>query len=103
MARSIEWRPRARASRVRVAHRSSESGSMMNTIGRSLRMALVPLALAALAACASPFRADVSRFQPQLPPPAGQPFPVVAEDPELQRGIELRHYDRKSTRLNSSH
>lgn len=65
---------------------------MMNTIGRSLRMALVPLALAALAACASPFRADVSRFQSQLPPPAGQTFTVVAEDPELQGGIEFRNY-----------
>jgi len=60
---------------------------MMSTIGRSLRIALVPLALAALAACASPFRADVSRFQSQLPAPAGQTFTVVAADPDLQGGI----------------
>ena len=65
---------------------------MMSTIGRSLRIALVPLALAALAACASPFRADVSRFQSQLPAPAGQTFTVVAADPELQGGIEFRNY-----------
>jgi hypothetical protein len=65
---------------------------MMSTIGRSLRIALVPLALAALAACASPFRADVSRFQSQLPAPAGQTFTVVAADPDLQGGIEFRNY-----------
>ena len=65
---------------------------MMSTIGRSLRMALIPLALAALAACASPFRADVSRFASQLPPPSGQTFTVVADDPALASGIEFRHY-----------
>jgi hypothetical protein len=68
---------------------------MMSTIGRSLRLALVPLALAALAACASPFRADVSRFQSQLPAPAGQTFTVVASDPELQGGIEFRTYAQR--------
>jgi hypothetical protein len=66
--------------------------TIMSTIGRSLRLAIVPLALAALAACTSPFRADVSRFQSQLPAPAGQTFTVVAEDPALAGGIEFRTY-----------
>ena len=64
----------------------------MSTIGRGLKLLLVPLALAGLAACASPFRADVSRFETQLPPPAGQTFTVVAEDPAMAGGIEFRMY-----------
>ncbi len=66
--------------------------STFSTIGRGLKLALVPLALAGLAACASPFRADVSRFQSQLPAPAGQTFAVVADDPALAGGIEFRTY-----------
>ena len=67
----------------------------MNTLtkmARGLKWALVPLALAGLAACASPFRADVERFQSQLPAPSGQTFTVVADDPSLAGGIEFRHY-----------
>ena len=56
------------------------------------KMAAVALLLLGLAACASPFRADVSRFQSQLPPPAGQTFAVVADDPNLSGGIEFRQY-----------
>ena len=48
-------------------------------IARALKLAFVPLALGALAACASSFRADVSRFESQLPVPAGQTFTVVAD------------------------
>lgn len=66
--------------------------SIFSTIGRGLKLTLVPLALAGLAACASPFRADVSRFESQLPAPAGQTFTVVADDPALAGGIEFRHY-----------
>ncbi len=66
--------------------------NLMSTLGRSLRIALVPLALAALAACASPFRADVSRFESQLPAPAGQTFTVVPMDPALANSIEFRMY-----------
>jgi len=66
--------------------------SMMSKIGHGLRMALLPLALAGLAACTSPFRADVSRFESQLPPPAGQTFTVVADDPAMAGGIEFRMY-----------
>ena len=45
-----------------------------------------------LAACASPFNAKVSRFQSQLPAPAGQTFVVVAEDPRDAGGIEFSRY-----------
>ena len=40
------------------------------------RAAAAALLLLGLAACATPFRADVSRFQSQLPAPAGQTFAV---------------------------
>jgi len=64
----------------------------LTKMARGLKFALVPLALAGLAACASPFRADVERFQSQLPVPAGQTFTVVADDPGLTGGIEFRNY-----------
>lgn len=66
--------------------------SILTQLARSAKLALVPLALAALAACTSSFNADVSRFQSQLPAPAGQTFAVVAEDPALAGGIEFRTY-----------
>ena len=59
---------------------------------RPLRMAGVAALLLALAACATPFRADVSRFQSQLPAPSGQTFAVVADDPEMTGGIEFGQY-----------
>lgn len=59
---------------------------------RGLKLASVPLLLAGLAACATPFRADVSRFQTQLPAPAGQTFAVVADDPALAGGLEFSQY-----------
>jgi len=61
-------------------------------IGRAVKLAFVTLAVGALAACASPFRADVQRFQSALPAPAGQTFTVVADDPSLAGGIEFRNY-----------
>ena len=60
--------------------------------GRTLKLASVPLILAGLAACASPFRADVQRFQTQLPAPAGESFAVVADDPALAGGLEFAQY-----------
>ncbi|MCP9221657.1 DUF4136 domain-containing protein [Erythrobacter sp. LQ02-29] len=60
--------------------------------GRLFKAASVPLLLASLAACASPFSADVSRFRTQLPAPQGQTFAVVAEDPALQGGLEFSQY-----------
>lgn len=60
-------------------------------LGR-LRLAAAAMLLVALAACATPFKADVSRFQSQLPAPAGQTFAVVADDPKLSGGLEFQQY-----------
>ena len=59
-----------------------------------LRAALVPIALLGLAACATPFNANVSRFASQLPAPQGQTFAVVADDPALAGGLEFSQYAR---------
>lgn len=51
-----------------------------------------PLALLALAGCAAtPFRADVSRFQ-EMPPAQGQSFIVKASNPKNDGGIEFGQY-----------
>ena len=60
--------------------------------GRTLKLASVPVVIASLAACATPFRADVSRFQTQLPAPQGESFAVVADDPALAGGLEFSMY-----------
>ncbi len=60
--------------------------------GRTLKLASIPVLLAGLAACAAPFKADVSRFQSQLPAPQGQTFAVVADDPALAGGLEFAQY-----------
>ena len=52
-----------------------------------LKALLAPLMLATLAACATPFNADVSRFASQLPAPQGQTFAIVADDPATTRDI----------------
>lgn len=52
---------------------------------------LAPLALLALGACATPFKADVSRFQ-ELPAPQGQSFNIRAADPAYAGGIEFSQY-----------
>jgi hypothetical protein len=59
---------------------------------QSLKLASVPLLLAGLGACATPFNADVSRFQSQLPAPTGETFAVVADDPALAGGLEFATY-----------
>lgn len=50
-----------------------------------------------LAGCATNFNANVSRFQSQLPAPAGQTFAVVSDDPALDGGIEFSSYARLVT------
>ncbi|MCA8905501.1 MAG: DUF4136 domain-containing protein [Hyphomonas sp.] len=60
-------------------------------LGR-MKLAAAVLLLLGLAACTSPFKANVSRFQSQLPPPAGQTFAVVADDPVMAGGIEFGQY-----------
>jgi len=57
-----------------------------------IRFAVAAALLMALAACAAPFKADVSRFQSQLPAPSGQTFAVVADDPKLAGGLEFSQY-----------
>lgn len=52
---------------------------------------LAPIALLALGACATPFKADVSRFQ-ELPAPQGQSFVIRAADPADAGGIEFGQY-----------
>ncbi len=59
-----------------------------------LKLAAVTLLVAGLAACAVPFDAKVSRFQSQLPAPAGQTFAVVSDDPALAGGLEFSQYAR---------
>ena len=51
-----------------------------------------PALLLGLAACTTPFNADVSRFQTQLPAPSGESFYVVADDPALVGGLEFAQY-----------
>jgi Domain of unknown function (DUF4136) len=58
----------------------------------AIKFAAAPLMLAALAACATPFRADVSRFESRLPAPQGNSFAVVPEDPALAGGLEFSLY-----------
>jgi hypothetical protein len=52
---------------------------------------LLPLALLCLAACATPFRADVTRFQ-TLPPPAGQTIAIEPLDGDPPGSLEFRTY-----------
>ncbi|MXO51600.1 DUF4136 domain-containing protein [Erythrobacter gaetbuli] len=61
-------------------------------LGRTLKLASVPVILASLAACATPFKADVTRFETQLPAPTGESFFVVADDPALAGGLEFSMY-----------
>ncbi len=56
------------------------------------KLATTAVLMLGLAACASPFNANVSRFQSQLPVPAGQTFVVVADDPRDAGGIEFSRY-----------
>jgi len=61
---------------------------------RSTLLALAaPVALLSLGGCATPFRADVSRFQ-MMPAPEGQTFTIQAGDPRLQGGLEFSQYAR---------
>ena len=52
---------------------------------------LAPIVLLALGGCATPFKAEVSRFQ-ELPAPQGQSFAIKAADPADAGGIEFSQY-----------
>lgn len=59
---------------------------------RVKRLGVASILAIGLAACAPTFKADVSRFQAQLPAPQGQTFAVVADDPALAGGLEFALY-----------
>jgi hypothetical protein len=65
---------------------------MSKIISRRLGLAAIAGAALALAGCATPFKANVARFQTQLPAPQGQSFAIEASDPALQGGIEFGQY-----------
>ena len=83
--------PMGRADGARLLEKVAMSPTPTTPIGR-LRAVAVAAMLLALAACATPFKADVSRFQSQLPAPAGQTFAVVSDDPKLTGGLEFAQY-----------
>jgi hypothetical protein len=64
----------------------------MSSIRSLNRLALPVLLAIGLSACATPFKADVSRFTTPLPAPQGQTFAVVPEDPKLAGGLEFATY-----------
>jgi hypothetical protein len=66
-----------------------------SSFGRVAKGAVLSLALAGLAACATSFNANVSHFATQLPAPAGQTFTVVPEDPALAGGLEFHQYAQR--------
>ena len=66
----------------------------LTALGKTLKLAAVPLVLASLSACATGFNADVKRYQSQLPAPAGQSFAIVADNPALSGGLEFAEYAR---------
>ncbi|QGN54848.1 DUF4136 domain-containing protein [Novosphingobium sp. Gsoil 351] len=59
---------------------------------RRIGLIAAPLLLAGLAACATPFNANVKRFSSAMPAPQGQTFAVVAEDPRDSGGLEFGQY-----------
>ena len=61
------------------------------TFKRRILTVAAPLALLALGACATPFKANVSRFQ-AMPAPAGQSFVIQTSDAKLQGGLEFNQY-----------
>ena len=50
-----------------------------------------PLAMLIIAACTTPFRADVARFQ-QMPTPAGQSYYIQPADDDKAGGLEFAAY-----------
>jgi len=67
------------------------TGSQSNKKTKAKLKYVIPLAFLALGACATPFRADVQRFD-ALPATQGQSFAVVASDPDLSGGLEFGQY-----------
>jgi hypothetical protein len=58
-----------------------------------LKISFISVFSILLAACVAPsFKADVSRFQSELPGPEGESFAVITDDPDLVGGIEFGIY-----------
>ena len=71
---------------------TSDMNKQSGIFSRAARAVLVAGMAVGLSACATGFKADVSRFATQLPAPTGQTFAVVAEDPALAGGLEFALY-----------
>ncbi|XHR98413.1 hypothetical protein ACFB49_00030 [Sphingomonas sp. DBB INV C78] len=56
-----------------------------------ITLAAPAAAMLALSGCATPFRADVARFQ-QMPAPQGQSFVIKALNPRNEGGLEFAQY-----------
>jgi Domain of unknown function (DUF4136) len=52
---------------------------------------LAPVAVLALSACATPFQANVSRFQ-AMPAAQGQTYAIRSDNPRLDGGLEFQNY-----------
>lgn len=77
---------------LRKRDKLSLSGRLfVMSLSRKFLTAAAPVAILALSACATPFKADVARFQ-QMPPPQGQTFTIRAADPRNEGGIEFGQY-----------
>ncbi|MBN8831673.1 MAG: DUF4136 domain-containing protein [Sphingomonadales bacterium] len=63
----------------------------MNSKRLLILAAASALTLGGLSGCATPFKADVARFQ-QLPPAQGQSFTVMPGDQSLAGSLEFAHY-----------
>jgi len=62
-----------------------------NKLSRRIALSIAPVMLLSLGACATPFQADVSRFQ-QLPAPEGQSFSIATKNEDLKGGLEFAQY-----------
>jgi Domain of unknown function (DUF4136) len=65
--------------------------TVQKNLAKKIAAFALPLALLSLGACATPFRADVARFQ-TMPAPQGQTFFVEAADPHNRGGLEFSQY-----------
>jgi hypothetical protein len=70
----------------------SQNKPVFRSRRRLLGLSAVSLMLVTLGGCTTPFKADVKRFQAQLPAPTGQTFVVVADDPKDAGGLEFAQY-----------
>lgn len=62
---------------------------------------LAPVVILALSACATPFQANVSRFQ-AMPAAQGQTYAIRSDNPRLDGGLEFQNYaNLVAQRLNS--